>query len=906
MTRLTTLTQCVRLVVRLMPAGTLGDPSGDEVLSTIRRACIVAKRDRGWLASVRTALSEIADLVRTVLRARLGRRPAVTTASRHDGPSRKPGRSSWLERLTRDIRQAVRSLARTRGYAAITIGMLALGIGINAAVFTILDSVLWRPVPYRDADRLVELYNYNTARGFSYIGFSPVLVNQWRTQHDLVEALEAFDRVPFVYRTPAGTEMVSGALVTPRLLSLLGVTPRLGRVFTDNDGRPGTDRVVVVSESFWRARLGATREIETRDVDLNGRLYRVIGVMPVAFRFPESRDLWVPYDIDQPPPDAPLAPRTLIPVARLAAGVTFDKAGPEAIARGGRLNAAAGGTANVSARMMPLGHEASDVTRRSLTLLGGAVCALLLIICANVASLTLARGLDRARDVAVRVALGATRADLFRSRLIEHAIVGALGTLLGIAVARAGIAAALAVLPDAMTETALNAITVDTRMLLLTIGVGVLTVFVFGLPPALLGSRATVADALRKDGRTLAGSRLTSRWRSALLISEVGLAALLLIVGAVLTRSLIRLQSTDHGFDTDNLVVVTIGLPAAGYADREVRDRFAVDAANQIRKIGNVTGVTIGGLPLDFGAVTIGELEIGDHPGDRLPQMIVPIFEVPPDYFSTLKIPLRTGRSFTADDPQGSVVVSSHLAAQIRSGGDALGARFRLGEGPWLTIVGIAGDVPVVGDNARAPLAIYSPLGHESGAFHAAMSTSLIADYRTLVIRSANPAAARPAIGNAIHAIDPSVVIWKTSLVDHVYADAIARPRAVFLLMAVFGIAGLATAAAGLYGVLVHLVTQRRREIGIRLALGARTADVGRLVFARGLALTATGVAIGVAAAWLLTRAWQSLLVEVAAIDPVSVAVVVAVIMTAAALASWRPAQRAMRVDPVALLREDG
>jgi predicted permease len=899
---------CVRVVVGvgrwlagLAPEPLRSELRGDGAVA-LGAVCESAVRARGWRGLAWTAWTEWGSLLVAGLRARAGRRGRIT-GGRPRPPD--PRRRGVVRVAIDDLRQAWRGLAASRATVALAVVTLALGIGINSAIFSILDSILWRPVPFVAADRLVELMNVNTARGFTYGGFSPALVAEWQAQRDLFDRVEAYDRASFVYTADGGAEMVPGSIVTPGLPSLLGVAPRLGRLFTPGDGRGGTDRIAIVSDRFWRRRLHRDPQVIGSTISLNGAGYTVIGVMPESFRFPtDERELWVPYDVEVPPSDALVRPTRFVPFARLHPDVTFERASSETTSRGGRLSEAAGGNAGVSARMLRPARLGDNKTRRSLVVLGGAVAFLMLIVCANVANLALARTLTRTRDLAIRAALGASRGDLVRQALVEQTLIGLAGVAGGVAVGYVALAAALGVLPEAMTASTLNAIDLDGRALACAVALGLASVFVFGLPPAIVASRARLADALHAGARTFTGGAAARRFRAGLVTGEVAVSIVLLVAAAVLTRSLLKLQAVDHGFDTANLVSVTLGLPAAGYQDPAVRDRLAADLATRVRGLPGIAGATVGGLPSEVGAITVGPIEFSARPGQLTDQMILPQRQVPPEYFAVLGLPLRRGRVFRAAEPDDTAIVSERFATRFWPDREPIGERFRVGDQPWRTVVGVVGDVRLLDDSASQTLGLYAPVGQDAGVFRPTPSTSLIADYRTLLVRATDPTAAIAQVRTLVRSADPSVVIWRTDLVDHVFADAIARPRVIFLLMSVLAGFGLVLASAGLYGVLSCLVTQRLREIGIRLAVGATARDIGRLVFGTGLVLTVSGLVVGLAAAVALVRVMRTLLFEVEPSDPVALAAVSAVVILASMAASWRPIRRAMRADPVTLLRE--
>lgn len=860
--------------------------------ATYRSVCASALSQRGLFGLLRASMAECADLLRVVIRSRF--------EARGDAP--RAGFSPW----TRDLHLAVRSLWSGRRTAAIAVATLALGIGVNAAVFSVLDATMWRQLPFRDSTRLVEVLNFSTEQKFSFSGLPRPLFQQWRQQTDLFDQIEGYQRDSFVYDSGRGAEVLGGATVTPGIFRMLGVAAMRGRAFADDDGRDPSWAIALVSNAFWREHLGASTDVLSRSLSLNGVNYRIVGVMPAAFRFPSGvESVWIPYDLSQPPAAA-TAPREMSALAHLAPGVTVAQASREVAARGSRLSVAAGRVPDLTASLIQPGNYVDERTQRSLLVMSGAVAFLFLIVCANVANLTLSRSLARNRVLATCAALGATPGDLMRATFLEQLLLAGAGMLGGVAVAAGAVRLIVAALPDAMLADTLNAIDIDTRALAFMLGAAALASLLFGLPPAFIAARTSLAGALSRDGRASAGSRPARRLRALLAVVEVAVSVVLLIGAALMTRSFVKLAGANHGYDAHNLVSVRLGLPTNSYKkDVGLRDRATQEIVERIAALPDVVGVTSGDLPGEQGMVAIGTLETDTASSPAGPRVFLPVHEVPENYFRALAIPIVSGRSFRADDVDEAVVVNQRFASRYFPSGDAVGHKFRMGGKTWRSIIGVAGNTRASSDAGDDRIEAYYPIGKASDAARPVMRASAIVDYRTILIRTTRPDALMRLAAEAVHERDVSIVMWKTALVEHLLGDAISRPRVVFMMMTVFAAFGLLLAMAGLYGVMSCLVAQRRQEIGVRMALGATSSQMRRLVLGNGLGLTGVGMVIGVLAALPLVRLMRSLLFEVSPADTLSVAGAALILGVTAALACWWPARDAGRTNPVDLLRTD-
>jgi putative ABC transport system permease protein len=869
-----------------------------ECLSTFQQGCAAVSATRGPLALFRHVLAEWLDLLRGAIRLRRRARPG--SALPHD--PRRPGGS-----LGNDVRLALRSLRAAPAHTAIALLTLALGIGANTGLFSVLDSLLFRPVPFANGDRLTELFNYSIDGGVRFPGFNRALLREWRTQTDLFDRIEAYDTDFAMYEGAQGAEIVDMAYVTPGLFPMLGVPPLQGRLFGEGDGREGTDARVILSETIWRERFGSRPDMVGSALSINGRTHDIVGIMPASFLFPyRGTGLWMPRDPASPP--ASVTPRmTMLALARLAPGVSLDRGSAEVRARGERLQASAGGQAGVTAVLtVRAGRDPRQA--RMLQVLGGAVAFLLLLVCANLANLSLSKALARARDVAVRSALGASRRDLIREALVEHVVLGVTGAALGLMVAYAIVEIANQVLPVGLMSRSLNPIDLDGRTLAVAAAAGVFTPLFFGLPTAILGSRADVSAALTQQSRSMTGSRAASRWRNGLVVSEVTLAMVLLVGAALMARSVYSLVSVDRGFESNGLLTVRVGLPAARYADPLARDAFSESLIEAVRRLPNVRSATAGHVPPRPSGSSYGTLEFG-HSTQLAESTSVPHYRVWPDYFDRIGLPIVEGRAFEPHEPLDSTIVSESFAREFWPEGSAIGGTFRFtGAATWRTVVGVSTEVRQMStDDVDGSFEWFVPLRTPPGAAapRRAASAVMVED-RNFVARTTETSATLEAMKRAVHQIDPSVIVLTafSGTVDDAFSTAVAQPRLVLVVLAILAGLGLLLAAAGLYGVLSYLVTARMREFGVRLALGARPESVFRLIVSHGVTLAAAGLVVGAVASAFLVRLMQSLLYEVEPADPAAFAAVAGVLAAAALAACWRPARRAMRVDPVRLLRE--
>ena len=806
-----------------------------------------------------------------------------------------------MRSLLTDIRYAIRRLAKTPAFTVTAVVTLALAIGANTAIYSVVDALMIRALPYRDPAHLTELGGL-TKDGRSNPYFKSPQLLDWRRQTDVFEALEGYTNHPATLAGAGEPQTVLGAGVTGGLMPMLGVSPLIGRTISEPDARAGRDGVVVVSENFWRRRMGGDPKVLGRTVQLDDRSYEIIGVMPRAFNFPfGQREFWVPVPLDA----ASARPMSLTVVGRLPAGVSMDEAQARADVVSARLVADRQQPAGWKLRLdtMVATHMNTPV-RRALFVLAGAVLLVLLSACANVANLLLIEGTARRREVAVRTALGASRARVIRQLLAETLVLALLGGSAGLLIAQWGIDLLAAFTPRDMTFLTVNQIALNGRVLGFALALTVLTSVLFGLLPAIRTAGTGPAAALSHDTRTGTGGPRAERLRRGFVLAQLALSLMLLVGAGLLMRTFVRVSRQAPGFDPENLVVAELSLPRWKYQTAEARQRFDRDVLTRVLGVPGVQRASIeDGMPPVAGGIHFAIKFEVEGRGVVLndPHIVLPFNSVGSDYFDLMRIPLRRGRAFTAQDSSASpavAVISQSLATRLFGTSDPVGHRLRLdADDPWLAIVGVVGDVYEF-DHERT---------HDEMCLYYARSQSRFGSgYRALVVRaSVPPASLIGLLKQRVWEVDPVQPIQKMQTIDAAYAEFLATPRFYAWLMGTFAAIGLAIAAIGLYGVLAYANAQRTREFGIRIALGASSGDVLRLVLGNGLAVTVAGLVAGVLGSVVMTRALQSLLVDVSRLDAVTYATMVALFAIIALAAAWIPARRAARTDPAVTLRYD-
>ncbi|HEX7318171.1 MAG TPA: ABC transporter permease [Pyrinomonadaceae bacterium] len=813
-------------------------------------------------------------------------------ATRGDVHEKGSGGANVLELLFKDLRYALRMLRRKPGFTAVAVLTLALGIGGNTAIFSVVNAVLLRALPYPEAERLVSVYESLPQGGTGSVSVPNFM--DWRAQSDAFTGLAAYEFGDFNLREEQQPVRAVGATVTANFFDVLGATPRYGRAFLEGEDKAGRERVVILSDGLWRRSYGADPGVVGQDIMLGGEKYQVVGVMPPAVQFPSATvELWVPLVFN----DRQLANRgshAFNVLGRLKPGVSFEQA-QEQMSNVGRVLEQQY-PAEQEGRGVALARVEEELVRGirpALLMLLGAVGFVLLIACTNVANLLLARAASRRKEVAIRSALGAGRWRLVRQFLTESIVLALLGGAAGLLLARWALQALTSLASGYLSQT--GEVGLDWKVLAFTVGLSVLTGVVAGLAPAFHVSRADVQETLKESGNS--GSSARGTWlRSGLAVAEVAAALVLLVGAGLLVKSFLRVQRVETGLRPEGVLTMRVSLPASRYDTNEKTALFYREVLGRVSALPGVeeAGV-INMLPLQrFG--NNGEIEVEGR--DALPPGRVPLTEyrlASAGYFKTLGIPLHAGRVFEpSDEADGvrSVVVSRELVRVFFPDGDALGKRVRGGGGDWWTIVGVVGDVKQSGLTRPSRPELYFPY------------TVWRPDGMTLVVRAASdPAEMTAAVRREVQAVDPNQPVYNVGTMEEVINRSIANLRLNMTLLTIF--AGLATllAVVGIYSVMSYLVTQHTREIGIRMALGAQPVNILKLVIGQGLALTLVGVGVGALVAFGLTHLITRFLYEVGGNDLLTYVTVSLLLTFVALVACYIPARRATKVDPLIALR---
>jgi putative ABC transport system permease protein len=809
--------------------------------------------------------------------------------------------------MLRDLKAACRELVKNRWFTCITVLTLGLGIGANTAIFGVVNRLLLNPLPYADADELVYL-NINMQREGDSFGFPAPssVVRAWRDEARSVGAIESFNWVSVLAYDDNGGRVLRGMRITPGLPSLLGVSPLLGRGFSPADAEVGAPAVVVLSYEVWQRDYGGASDALGRVLTLDETPHVIVGVMPPrwdSFARGSRPDVWFPLSLDAAA--APGGFQASEAIARLRPGTDGDAVRRELDPILARVEAEAPrpffGNEASTARVEGPADRINASTRDTLLVLLGAVGLVLLVACSNVANLLLARSASRARELSLRSALGASAWRLVQTLFAECLVLALAAGAVGVALGWVTLRILVRLRPNSLS--ALAEVQIDTTVVAFTFGLSVATALLFGLAPALQLRSRKLADALRHGASGIVRGGSGPRLRKLLVVAQMAMSVVLLVSAGLLVRSVIYLQNVDLGFDTKNLFTAQLTMPRGRYQEGTSREVLLEQLFARLRSSPGVAAVTQAlSAPPNFVAIIAGDFEIrgvtiseADARADR------PFNAVQPDYFATLGIRLLEGRTFTADEARGNTVmiVNEAAARHFWPDGNAVGGEIKWGR-DWRTVVGVADDVASSPTQRRDGQQFYMPSKQER------LGPGAGPPSLTLIVRAAgDPAIAMAALRAAVRELDPEIAIPSVLLTETALAGTVEGPRFNMALLTAFAVIGLVLAAVGLAAVIGYEVTERTHEIGIRMALGARTENVRRLAMRHGLTPALIGVVIGVIGALVATQLAASLLYGIAPRDPLTFVGVVALLVLVAVGASWLPARRATRIDPIIALRAD-
>jgi predicted permease len=814
--------------------------------------------------------------------------------------------------LWQDMRYGARMLMKRPGFTVVAVLALTLGIGACTAIFSVVNAVLLRPLPFNEPERLVMVWGSAPQLGFDILPPTAGESLDWRDQTKVFDHVAAFKSWAWTLTGSNGPEQIWGARVNWSLFPALGVKPLLGRTFLPEEDKAGSQRVVIIGQGLWQRSFGSDPSIIGRNISLSGQTYTVVGVMPQGFRFPGGEnmmaglqfspktEMWEPLALT----DKEISQRgthNLAVIARLKPGATFPQAQVEMgnIAR--HLEEQYPRTSKgIGVKLVPLHEQVVGSVRPALLILLGTVGFVLLIACANVANLLLARAASRTREIAIRTALGASRLRVLRQLLTESVLLGLCGGFCGLLLALWGIDALSAFIPENIPRA--GEIGVDARMLAFTLLISLVTGVIFGLAPALQASRSDVNESLKEGARGASAGLGRNRFRSLLVVAEVALALMLLIGAGLLIRSFMRVQQVNPGFDARDVVTMGIVLPFVAPSNYDKPEQQAAFFHRLLERTTTLPGVqaaaVVSGLPLS-GADESSDFSIEGRSvpsGGQNPQANYTM--VSSDYFRAMSIPLMRGRAFTERETKespGVAIISEEMAKRYWPGEDPIGKRLTLSfEETPREIVGIVGDVRQTSLNVETTPGVYLPYQQ----FPYPGMTMVI---RTQTDMSGITSAVRREIG----AIDGNVPISEIRSMEQVISTSVSQRRFSMMLLGLFALVALLLSMVGIYGVMAYSVSERSHEIGIRIALGARSRDILKMVLGQGMILTLIGIGVGLIGALALTRLMSSLIYGVSATDPLTFAGVALALGSVALAACYIPARRATRVDPMEALRDE-
>jgi putative ABC transport system permease protein len=796
-----------------------------------------------------------------------------------------------------DLRYGVRMLAKQPVFTIVAVLTLALGIGANTAIFSVVNAVLLRPLPLPDSDRVVQLWETFLPAGWGTV--SVPNLKDWQEQNDVFEQLTAYQHGSFNLQSKESPERISGTFVTANFFDTLGTKPRMGRSFIEGEDQAGRSSVVILSDALWRSNFAADPEIINRKISVNGEQVTVIGVMPPEFRLPSRRtEIWVPL-VFSLQAQASRGSHSYFTLGRLKEGVSEEQAREQMGVIAQRLEQQYPDTnTGRGVRLIMLHEQMTQNIRPALMVLLGAVGFVLLIACTNVTNLLLARAASRQKEVAIRVALGAGTSRLIRQFIGEGLLLSAVGGALGLALAQGGIDLVKYLGDTVMPRT--HEINLDSRVLIFTVAVSILTGVIFGVIPAFQAARTNVQGWLKEGSKGTSAGAGRAWVRNALVVAEVASAFVLLIGAGLMIQSFVRLQQVEPGLNPESVLTLGVTLPNERYPEVNKITGFYDRLLERVSALPGVeSAAMINLLPFQSWGFN-GDIQVEGRDPFPPGQGPIPEFRIiSPDYFESLRIPLIKGRYPSSQDRNLNapvIVINQALAQTLWPDGDAVGKRIKFSRPEWSTIIGVVGDVRQAGYNASPRPELYY--------LYTEAPWATWMQGMTLTIRTrTEPQSLVSAIRNEVRAIDPEQPIYNVQTMGSVLEQSVSGERLNTLLLGSFAAVSLILALIGIYGVMSYTVTQNTREIGIRVALGAQRRDVLKLVLGRGMVLTSVGVGIGLIASVALTRFLSSLLFEVSATDPLTFSLITVLLAIVALAACYIPARRAMKVDPMVALR---
>jgi len=812
-----------------------------------------------------------------------------------------------MENLWKDLRFALRGLRKRPGFALVAVLTLTLGIGANTAIFSVTHAALLAPLPYHEPDKLVGLWAKNDKKNLTQQPVSYPNLKDWKERNQVFAHMAGVRVESFSLTDRPEPERVSGLRVSVSILSLLGVKPALGRDFLPEEGQPGREAVALVGHALWRQRYAGDPRLVGQTLTLDGKAYTVVGILPPRLKNPGLRltlpasgaDVWIP--LIPAPAEQNRSFANIRAVARLKQGITIAQAQAEMNVLALQLEQQyPDSNTNVGAEVGSLHEHLTGRVRRGLWILLGAVGCVLLIACANVANLLLARAAGRQTEMALRAALGANRWRLIRQLLIECVALSVMGGVCGALLVALGVPLLIGLSATSIPRA--EEIGVSVPVLGFTLLISLLTGAIFGLAPALQSSRIQLVEALKEGKKGAAGGGRQRRLLSALVVIEIALALVLLVGAGLMIRSFRSVTAVDPGFDPHNLLTIAAPLQQASYKDQQLQLQFyeralpAISALPGVQSAAGVFRLPITGFATAIFTVQGRPVPVGQEPN-------ADYRTISHDYFRTMKMTVTRGRGFTERDNSeapDAVIINEELARRFFPDEDPVGKRLQvaLEKTRWREIVGVVTNAKLSGLEAKTDPAIYLPF--QQNTWPNALRTSF------LVVRTGgDPNNYRAAIRQALRSIDPSLPITQLRTMDEIIADSLSQRRFNTALLLVFAIVAALLAAVGVYGVMSYLVTQRTHELGVRMALGAQRGDILKLVAGGGAKLAAIGITVGVTLALAMTRLMSGLLFGVGVTDPWTFVLIALLFAAVALLASYLPARRAARTDPLTALRYD-